>query len=407
MKKFNKGIVITSTVAAAIAALSLAGCGSNANEIAPKAVPANANAVQAVKNDEIAQPVKAEVAEENTAETTAAKKDSKKKSKKKKSKKNAEKNTETQQNVQHVVVVPVEVQPIAQVQPAQPTAVTPANTQAPAAVVPADVYPVWVEGDVYAGSYYEQTAGRGMMDITRNSDGTYSVEVNWSSSAAEKNIWNFSGEFNGRGLMNYTNCRKTSATYDANGNMTPCTIYSAGSGYIEFKDEGVLEWHDDMGDILPGTTFVSKTAYSKTNTKANEVATAGSNYNESMGGYAGCNYVEETTATELPTGRFYDGNGSGSIMSIAKNGNSYSFIVSYPDERGTCYHTYSFSGKLENGKVSYTAGQQDDIVYNADGSVKSAKFVSNDHKGSVRVSNTGIVWEDSYGPHFVFISKAM
>ena len=131
MKKFNKGIVITSTVAAAIAALSLAGCGSNANEIAPKAVPANANAVQAVKNDEIAQPVKAEVAEENTAETTAAKKDSKKKSKKKKSKKNAEKNTETQQNVQHVVVVPVEVQPIAQVQPAQPTAVTPANTQAP------------------------------------------------------------------------------------------------------------------------------------------------------------------------------------------------------------------------------------------------------------------------------------
>ena len=408
MKKFNKGIMITSTVAAALAALTLAGCGST--EIAPKAVPANASAVQAVqavKNDEVAKVAEVKTAQENTEETTTAKKDSKKKSKKKKSKKNAEKNTETQQNVQHVVVVPVEVQPIAQVQPAQPTAVTPANTQAPAAVVPADVYPVWVEGDVYAGSYYEQTAGRGMMDITRNSDGTYSVEVNWSSSAAEKNIWNFSGEFNGRGLMNYTNCRKTSATYDANGNMTPCTIYSAGSGYIEFKDEGVLEWHDDMGDILPGTTFVSKTAYSKTNTKANEVATAGSNYNESMGGYAGCNYVEETTATELPTGRFYDGNGSGSIMSIAKNGNSYSFIVSYPDERGTCYHTYSFSGKLENGKVSYTAGQQDDIVYNADGSVKSAKFVSNDHKGSVRVSNTGIVWEDSYGPHFVFISKAM
>ena len=126
-----------------------------------------------------------------------------------------------------------------------------------------------------------------------------------------------------------------------------------------------------------------------------------------MGGYAGCNYVEEQTVTELPSGWLYDGNGSGTIMNIAKNGDTYSFVVSYPDEKGTCYHTYSFSGKLENGKVSYVGGQQDDLVYNADGSVKSAKFVSNDHKGSVRVSNTGVVWEDSYGPHFVFISKAM
>ena len=415
MKKFNKGIVITSTVAAALAALTLTGCAGT--EIAPKAAPAvNANAVQAVqvvKNDEVAQPVKAEAAEENTAETTAAKKDSKKKSKKKKSKKSAEKTAETaQQTVQPIVVVPtVQVQPV-QVQPAQTqptqqtqqvqpaaqpqqTAAVPANTQAPADPVHTDVYPVWVEGDVYAGSYYEATAGRGMMDITRNSDGTYSVEVNWASSAAEKNIWNFTGEFNGRGLMNYTNCRKTNATYDANGNMTCYTVYSAGSGYIEFKDEGVLEWHDDMGDILPGTTFVSKIAYNTTNTKANEVATAGSNY------------VEEKTVTELPTGWFYDGNGSGTVMNIAKNGNNYSFVVSYPDERGTCYHTYSFSGKLEDGKVSYVGGQQDDLVYNADSSVKSAKFVSNDHKGQVRLSNTGIVWEDSYGPHFVFISKAM
>ena len=350
-------------MAATIAAAALASCGNSASEITKNESP---KAVQAVA---------ATASAENTAKA-------------------AENPAKTaQKNVQ-----PAQTQKAAE---------APASTQAPAAVIPDDVYPVWVEGDMFAGTYAEEIAGRGTMEITRNSDGTYSVEVNWSSSAFEKSSWNFSGEIDGRGAMNYTNCRKTAATYDANGNMIPCTIYSAGSGYIEFKDEGILEWHDDMGDILPGTTFVSKTAYSKTNTKANEVATAGSNYNESMGGYAGCNYVEETTATELPTGWFYDGNGSGSFMNITKNGNSYSFVVSYADEKGTCYHTYSFSGKLENGKVSYTGGQQDDIVYNADGSVKSAKFVSNDHKGQVRISNTGIVWEDSYGPHFVFISKAM
>ena len=409
MKKFNKGMVITSTVAAALAALTFAGCGST--EIAPKAAPTNsASAVQAVKNEEAAMPaaaVNAEAAGEKTAETTTAKKSSKKKSKKKKAKA-AEKTAEpAQQTVQPVVIVPtVQVQPAVQSVQTQPVAQpavqpqkadeAPANTQAPAAVVPADVYPVWVEGDVYAGSYYEETAGRGMMDITRNSDGTYSVEVNWSSSAAEKNIWNFTGEFNGRGLMNYTNCRKTNAAYDANGNGTFCTIYTMGSGYIEFKDEGVLEWHDDMGDILPGTRFVSKTAYNKadvTNTKANETATAGSNY------------VDETPAAELPTGWFKDGNGSGTIMNITKNGDSYKFVVSYPDEKGTCYHTYSFSGKLENGKVSYSGGQQDDLVYNADNSVKSAKFVSNDHNGQIEQTNTGIVWHDSYGPHFVFVKS--
>jgi hypothetical protein len=295
------------------------------------------------------------------------------------------------------------VQPAAQNQPA---AVAPASTQAPASAVPEEVSPAWISGDVYAGSYVEETAGRGMMDITRNSDGTYSVEVNWASNASEKNIWNFTGEFNGRGVMNYTNCRKTTVAYNADGSyacdsyglMTPYTTYTMGSGYIEFKDEGVLEWHDDMGDILPGTRFVSKTAYSKaaeTNTKANEIGTAGSNY------------IENETAAELPVGWFYDGNGSGTVMNITKNGSSYNFVVSMPDEKGTCYHTYSFSGKFENGKVSYAAGQQDDLVYNADGSVKSAKFISNDHKGQVKMSNTGIVWDDSYGPNFVFISTSM
>ena len=65
MKKLNKGIVITSTMAAALAALTFAGCANDAQEIAPKSAPASA--VQAVKNDEAVKPVKAEAVVEKTS----------------------------------------------------------------------------------------------------------------------------------------------------------------------------------------------------------------------------------------------------------------------------------------------------------------------------------------------------
>ena len=307
MKKFNKGMVIT--MATMIAAAALASCGNSTTEIT-KNEPAKA--VQAVTTAAAAENT-AKTAENKTetkkAETTASaakkdnkKSDNKKKSSKKTTEKAAEKPAETAQK---------------NVQPAQTqkAAAVPASTQAPAAVIPDEVYPVWVEGDMYAGTYAEEIAGRGTMEITRNSDGTYSVEVNWSSSAFEKNSWNFSGEFDGRAVLRYTNCRKTTVAFDENGNyacdsnglMTPYTTYTMGSGYIEFKDEGVLEWHDDMGDIIPGTTFVTcKQPY---HTKADEIGTAGSNYymyentKDDEIGTAGSNYYmyEHTKADEVGT----------------------------------------------------------------------------------------------------------
>ncbi len=36
---------------------------------------------------------------------------------------------------------------------------------------------------LYAGTYYEETTGRGIMEVTRYSDNTYSVEVTWPSAA--------------------------------------------------------------------------------------------------------------------------------------------------------------------------------------------------------------------------------
>ena len=303
-----------------------------------------------------------------------------------------------------------------------------------------EIKAVSVNSSEFVGSYVEQSQGVANLDISDNGDGTYAIHIDWAVNANEENVWEMTGNFDGKGTLNYFNCKKSTSAYDQYGNytigvdgiQTPFTTYSAGSGSLTMTSYGIV-WTDNMGDIFAGTTFVTKKA--KTNTKADEVGTAGSNYynNESANtkanevgtagsnyynnefantkanevGTAGSNYYNnepDTPAAELPTGWFYDGNGSGAVMNIARNGDTYSFVVSYADEKSDVYHTYSFFGKYENGKVYYTAGQQDDIVYNADGSVKSAKFVSNDHKGTVEQSNTGYVWRDSYDPHFVFIN---
>jgi hypothetical protein len=264
---------------------------------------------------------------------------------------------------------------------------------------------------MYAGTYAEEIAGRGTMEITRNSDGTYSVEVNWSSSAFEKNSWNFSGEFDGRAVLRYTNCRKTTVAFDENGNyacdsnglMTPYTTYTMGSGYIEFKDEGVLEWHDDMGDIIPGTTFIAcKQPY---HTKADEIGTAGSNYyaneDQAQGGWAGSNYFKNEG---FFTGNFYDLNGSKVWLKIERSNmgeDMYLCTVTTPDTLGS-YYSYCFLAQLEGDSLVYDSGSLNHEVYDENGDLKDVKIVSKDHSGSIIYSSRGLEWNDSDASCYLF-----
>lgn len=118
-----------------------------------------------------------------------------------------------------------------------------------------------------------------MMEVTINSDNTYSVEVAWASSANETNYWKFTGPIDCNGNLNYTNYRKTTKAVNSDYSYT---IYSAGSGSLKFGNCGVVCWTDNMGDILPGTRFVNyqpEAAASETtyNSKADEAGAAGSN----------------------------------------------------------------------------------------------------------------------------------
>lgn len=416
MKNMNKGIMV-STLAAALAAVTLAGCGNTANEITkttPVKVPA---AVTAVAEDT----AKAEDTKNDNEKTEKAKdtKKSKNTKKAKKNKKNSKKakadKTEpaVAAKAETAAAAPVNQTPAPVVQTAAPaqTVQAPAAqapvVEAPATVIPQDVYPVWVEGDVYAGTYYEETTGRGIMEVTRYSDNTYSVEVTWPSAANETNYWNFTGTFDGRGNLNYTNCRKTteavnsdgSYTYDSCGLMTPYTVYSAGSGSIKFDDYGIT-WTDNMGDILPGTRFVNyqpKTVVveeQKTNTKADEIGTAGSNYYQNEG---------------FMTGSFYDGNGSRATLEISKSNvgeGLYDCIVITPDTLANNV-AYGFSARLENGMLVYDKGVKSCTTYDINGNIENVSILDEGHFGSLCMTNCGLSWTDSDGSSYMFINNAM
>ena len=254
---------------------------------------------------------------------------------------------------------------------------------------------------MYAGTYAEEIAGRGTMEITRYSDGTYAVRVDWSSSAYEKCSWTFSGEFNGRAVMHYDNCCKTTVAFDENGNyaydcngiMTPYNNYINGSGYIEFKDEGVLEWHSDMGDILPETTFVScKKSY---NTKADEIGTAGSNY------YAN----EKTWEAE---GILYEVGGNRISLEIEKaNGfdNTYNCTVRMS---GSAFDSevYGFLAYYdsETDTLVYDRGARNYVSYDSNGCIVDNYIIDEGHFGSISYTGAaGLRWTDSDGSSYVFM----
>jgi hypothetical protein len=405
MKKFNKGMVITGTIAAAIAAMTFTGCGKGTTEItkseSPKTVQAAANNA-ASENVTKSAEVTAEAKKEETKTTT--KKDSKNTDKKTETKKKSSKKTEKTEAkganaTANVTVQPTVVVPQQNTQQAQDAKQTKAaETKAPV-VIPDEVYPVWVEGDMYAGTYAEEIAGRGTMEITRNSDGTYSVQVDWSSSAFEKCSWTFSGEFDGRAVMHYDNCCKTTVAFDENGNytcdsygyMTPYNNYTNGSGYIEFKDEGVLEWHSDMGDILPETTFVScKQPY---NTKADEVGTAGSNY-----------YANER-AWEA-TGDFYEVSGKRLRLEISESNMGsglYDVTVIASGSAFEC-ETYGFLAHYENDALVYDRGARSYQCYDSNGNIVENTIIDEGHSGTITYTGAaGLRWTDSDGSNYVFM----
>ena len=121
---------------------------------------------------------------------------------------------------------------------------TPTPTSSP---IPAD--------NPYNGTYVEPIAGRGVINIT-GSGTNYYVTVTWPSSAFETGEWSFSGEFDGRGVLHYTNCSKVVTTFTEDGIGHPTEEYSGGSGYLQMAGENAVVWVDDQENVAADTEFV-------------------------------------------------------------------------------------------------------------------------------------------------------
>lgn len=109
------------------------------------------------------------------------------------------------------------------------------------------------DSDPYEGFYFDEVSQRASLEI-RKSDSydnnyTYDVTIRWSSSASETTEWTFSGQFSGRGVLNYNNCTSTHYVYDSETSKPTETIdYSNGTGYLSISERGDATgfvWNDD------------------------------------------------------------------------------------------------------------------------------------------------------------------
>lgn len=114
---------------------------------------------------------------------------------------------------------------------------------------------VEITGKDYTGTYTETKSHRGIFDIKATANDFYSVTVTWSSSAAERAVWTFTGTFDKDGVMKYTDCTKANVTFDEKGNSISTTVYKKGSGSIKISEKDVLTWQNENEDVAVDCEF--------------------------------------------------------------------------------------------------------------------------------------------------------
>ena len=440
MKNINKGIMVTTTIAAAIAAMTLAGCGKTADEIVPKAAPASVAAAvkpaaekqTEVKADEKTEDEKSAAAKEekkDTAKKDTAKKDTKKSKKSKKSKKTEAKKAAApaKKAVPNAAKAdPKDTTPAPAQAPKTETAKkteAAKNTEtkktekkaAPAKTVDFDKFTaVWEENDVYAGTYY-QTEGTGVMEVKNIGNNTYAVRISTPAFKDQFNVWEFVGEFDGRAAMNYTDCRMTVRTV---GSDQVNVVYTNGRGYIKYTDE--IVWNDYEGYGIADTVFslgLPEAAGGGSDNGSVKEVKAKKVEKKSDKEYVKPVFVEddidpeieleedEPDMTEFPfeDGTYFDGNGTGAAAEIRSlGGDTFECTIKVNNSIDE-YYEYTFTALLDGDTLSYYDGEQYFVTLGDDGDVANRGIVDEGHFGTIRNSNTGLVWTDSDGSSFVFV----
>lgn len=109
--------------------------------------------------------------------------------------------------------------------------------------------------DILTGTWWDTDSQRCSMKIELISDNTYSVVVEWASSAFENTVWTMTAIYDSglRGYV-YKDCVKQNIAYDSSGNETITDAYADGSGRF-FINGDHLFWVDDKEGVRDECPF--------------------------------------------------------------------------------------------------------------------------------------------------------
>ena len=113
----------------------------------------------------------------------------------------------------------------------------------------------------FSGTYTEPMSGRCVIDIVSTGENKYSVNVSWSSSAAESAHWEMDATYyESTTLLEYTDAKYYIRTYSDEENFTDEVIYEDGAGEFWFDEDGMLGWRsaNSDADYVTGETMFEK-----------------------------------------------------------------------------------------------------------------------------------------------------
>ncbi|MBO6114563.1 MAG: hypothetical protein J6P57_05855 [Lachnospiraceae bacterium] len=116
--------------------------------------------------------------------------------------------------------------------------------------------------NTFEGTYHETLAGRGTINIKKDTDTNYTVEISWAGSAAEMSDWVCHPTLQD-GKLIYDDCVQTYTIFDENGNpttddegvATPVIVYEGGKGSFSFNNDGNLVWDDQTEHVADDSVF--------------------------------------------------------------------------------------------------------------------------------------------------------
>ena len=115
--------------------------------------------------------------------------------------------------------------------------------------------------DVFAGLYYDDSDSGDMLSIDNINDVLYSVHISRKNDDGTTAEWYFTGEFNGRQVLDYDSCIKSITTVGEDGSVSCEQVYTDGTGYIRISEDGMrtgIVWKDEKDNAGSKDFFIKQ-----------------------------------------------------------------------------------------------------------------------------------------------------